>query len=89
MTFTPLGESNSYPLQFNEAKNFVGNNQLVKGSPFLKCVVSIWALPVRGEECKGLSGSGPSGIKNFQSRDFRDGILQNPGIPGFFGTGLA
>ena len=32
---------------------------------------------------------GPSGIKNFQSRDFRDGILQNPGIPGFFGTGLA
>ena len=22
-------------------------------------------------------------------RDFRDGILQNPGIPGFFGTGLA
>ena len=24
--------------------------------------------------------SGSSGIKNFQSRDFRDGILQNPGI---------
>ena len=33
--------------------------------------------------------AGSSGIKNFQSRDFRDGILQNPGIPGFFGTGLA
>ena len=32
---------------------------------------------------------GSSGIKNFQSREFRDGILQNPGIPGFFGTGLA
>ena len=32
---------------------------------------------------------GSSGIKNLQSRDFRDGILQNPGIPGFFGTGLA
>ena len=29
------------------------------------------------------------GIKNFQSRDFRDGFLQNPGIPEFFGTGLA
>ena len=36
-----------------------------------------------------LSRTGSSGIKNFQSRDFRDGILQNPGIPGFFGTGLA
>ena len=33
------------------------------------------------------SRAGPGGIKNFQSRDSRDGILQNPGIPGFFGTG--
>ena len=32
---------------------------------------------------------GSSGIKNFQSRDFRDGILHNPRIPGLFGTGLA
>ena len=32
---------------------------------------------------------GPNGIKKFQSWDFQDGILQNPGIPGFFGTGLA
>ena len=32
---------------------------------------------------------GPNGIENFQTRDFRDRILQNPGIPGFFGTGLA
>ena len=30
----------------------------------------------------------PNGINNFQFRDFRDGILQNPGILGFFGTGL-
>ena len=36
-----------------------------------------------------VSRSGSSGIKIFQSRDFRDGILHNPGIPGFFGTGLA
>ena len=29
---------------------------LCKGSPFLRCVVSIWALPERGEGggCKGL-----------------------------------
>ena len=33
--------------------------------------------------------TGPKGIKNFQSRIFQDGILQNPGIPGFFRTGLA
>ena len=32
---------------------------------------------------------GPNGIENFQTRDFRDRILQNPGIPGFFRTGLA
>ena len=58
MTFTPLGESNSYPLQFNEAKFFVGNNQLVKGSPFLKCVVSIWTLPEGGGGCvKACLGS--------------------------------
>ena len=38
---------------------------------------------------KRPSRPGSSGIKNFQSREFRDGILQNPGIPGFFGTGLA
>ena len=31
------------------------------------------------------SWAGSSGIKNFKSRDFRDGILQYPGIPGFFG----
>ena len=33
--------------------------QQAKGSPFLKCVVSIykqWALPVRGGGCKGLPG---------------------------------
>ena len=34
-------------------------------------------------------GAGPSGIKNFQSRDFRDRILQNPGIPGFFWDGIS
>ena len=36
-----------------------------------------------------MAVAGSSGIKNFQSWDFRDGILQNPGILGFFGTGLA
>ena len=41
------------------------------------------------QTCNPCWSAGPSGIKNFQSRDFRDGILQNPGIPGFFGTGLA
>ena len=35
-----------------------------------------------------LSGPGPSGIKNFNPGIFRDGILPNPGIPGFFGTGF-
>ena len=35
----------------------------------------------------GLS-AGPSGIKNFNPGIFRDGILPNPGIPGFFGTGF-
>ena len=33
--------------------------------------------------------TGPNGIENFQTPDFRDRILQNPGILGFFGTGLA
>ena len=32
-----------------------------------------------------LRGVGPNGIKNFQSRDFQDGILQNPGMPEFLG----
>ena len=31
---------------------------------------------------------GLSGIKNFNPGIFRDGILSNPGIPGFFGTGF-
>ena len=31
---------------------------------------------------------GPSGIKNFNPGIFRDEILPNPGIPGFFGTGF-
>ena len=31
---------------------------------------------------------GPSGIKIFNPGIFRDGILPNPGIPGFFGTGF-
>ena len=35
------------------------------------------------------SWAGSSRIKNFQSRDFQDGILQNPRIPEFFGMGLA
>ena len=39
------------------------------------------------------NGSGcrpvPSRIKDFWSQDFRDGILVNPGILGFFRTGLA
>ena len=34
----------------------------------------------------GLWGAGPSVLQNFNPG--RDGILQNPGIPGFFGTGL-
>ena len=33
--------------------------------------------------------AGPSGIKNFNPGIFRDGILPNPGIPGFFGTGFS
>ena len=33
--------------------------------------------------------SGPNGIKNFNPGIFRDGILPNPGIPGFFGTGFS
>ena len=32
--------------------------------------------------------AGPSGIKNLNPGIFRDGILPNPGIPGFFGTGF-
>ena len=32
---------------------------------------------------------GPNGIKNFNPGIFRDGILPNPGIPGFFGTGFS
>ena len=34
------------------------------------------------------SWPGPSGIKNFNPGIFQDGILPNPGIPGFFGTGF-
>ena len=34
------------------------------------------------------SSAGPSGIKNLNPEIFRDGILPNPGIPGFFGTGF-
>ena len=34
-------------------------------------------------------GAGPNGIKNFNPGIFRDGILPNPGIPGFFGTGFS
>ena len=33
--------------------------------------------------------SGPNGIKNFNPGIFRDGILPNPGIPGFFGMGFS
>ena len=33
--------------------------------------------------------SGPNGIKNFNPGIFQDGILPNPGIPGFFGTGFS
>ena len=36
-----------------------------------------------------IQPAGPNGIKNFNPGIFRDGILQNPGIPGFFETGLA
>ena len=35
----------------------------VKASPFLKCVVSVWALPVRGGGGKGL----PDGLEHFFS----------------------
>ena len=31
----------------------------------------------------------PQQDQEFRSRDFRDRIWQNPGIPGFFRTGLA
>ena len=34
------------------------------------------------------SSAGPSGIKNLNPEIFRDGILPNPGIPGFFGMGF-
>ena len=34
------------------------------------------------------SSSGPRGIKIFNPGIFRDRILPNPGIPGFFGTGF-
>ena len=33
--------------------------------------------------------AGPNGIKNFNPGIFRDGILPNPGIPGFFGMGFS
>ena len=36
-----------------------------------------------------FSSPGPNGIKNFNPGIFRDGILPNPGIPGFFGTGFS
>ena len=36
----------------------------------------------------GVPSSGPSGIKIFYPGILRDGILPNPGIPGFFGTGF-
>ena len=32
---------------------------------------------------RGQSSAGPNGIKNFNPGIFRDGILPNPGIPGF------
>ena len=57
--------------------------------PFRSCSLaqnpSEWALMASLQAW--LSGS--SGMKNFQSRDVRDGILHKPRILGFFGTGIA
>ena len=39
--------------------------------------------------CVCVWGAGPNGIKNLNPGIFRDGILPNPGIPGFFGTGFS
>ena len=35
-----------------------------------------------------VSLPGPSVLRNFNPGIFGTGFLQNPGIPGFFGTGL-
>ena len=42
-----------------------------------------------GVPTQGVPRAGPNGIKNFNPGIFRDGILPNPGIPGFFGTGFS
>jgi len=38
--------------------------------------------------CAAYQPSGPSVLRNFNPGIFGTGFLQNPGIPGFFGTGL-
>ena len=48
-----------------------------------------WRPPCRPPYLPPCRSPGPSGIKNFNPGIFRDEILPNPGIPGFFGTGLA
>ena len=49
--------------------------------------VTRWVYLSVTERSRSVWPSGPSGIKNFQSRDFQDWVLQNPGIPGFLRTG--
>ena len=47
------------------------------------------ASPFLGSPYNAVSGSGPSVLRNFNPGIFGTGFLQNPGIPGFFGTGLS
>ena len=47
-----------------------------------------WRPPCRPPYLPPCRSPGPSGIKNFNPGIFRDEILPNPGIPGFFGTGF-
>ena len=51
----------------------------------LHCCPQEYTRKGNGSVCRPA----PSRIKDFWSQDFRDGILVNPGILGFFRTGLA
>ena len=59
---------------------------LSKSSMYHLCIVG--ASSVHHQCINALCSSGPSGIKIFNPGIFRDGIMPNPGIPGFFGTGF-
>ena len=74
-------------LNNQESHSHVDVGNLRVGRP----AVTLWLLWHQrgGGGFPEISLPGPNGINNFHSRDFRDEILKNPGISGFFGTGLA